>query len=127
MEIQIEPHGQYIHATVISPRFDASVLQSLIRALSSDSAAPEGTEGNIILDLKPCLSIDGEVIAGLIALHRKQYEMGYSFVITQSGKQVLSRIRGEDSDEILHLAPSFQEALDIVHMEILERDLLSED
>lgn len=129
MDFSIVTQDQYIHVTVHSPELDNSLLEALTRALPLPPSTKEDSQdrANIILDLKNCTSAAPGITGKLLELHQKQYGGGHSFVITQAGKEVAARLRDEDPEEMLQRAPSFQEALDIVHMEILERDLLREE
>ncbi len=55
------------------------------------------------------------------------YEEGSSFVIAHPPAEMLNILKREDAIDSLNYAPTFIEAIDIVNMEILERDLYSEE
>ncbi len=124
MEFKIDTNDQYLHIKPLAAQFDDKMAASLLARLQQypDEAAPP--RRNIILDLKNCQSMAPGTTAVLHQIHQYQYENGQSFVVTEAQGETLAMIRQEDQQKILQLAPRFQEALDIVHMEILERDLL---
>ncbi len=82
---------------------------------------------NFIIDLQNGLSIAPEAIDKLVQLHEECYEAGCSLVLTAIKSPVLAAIKESGADEILNIAPQMIEAIDIVSMEILERDLFNEE
>ncbi|GAA4462404.1 hypothetical protein GCM10023093_08930 [Nemorincola caseinilytica] len=82
---------------------------------------------NFIVDLQHCSSIENEAIEGLVAMHEESYSMGRSLVFTGVKGKVLAAIKQSETDELINLAPKMIEAIDIISMEILERDLFEEE
>ena len=82
---------------------------------------------NFIIDLQHCLEIDENVVHELIALHEESYGQEQSLVFTNIKDKVLSVLKKNESDLLLNIAPTMIEAIDIVSMEILERELLGEE
>ena len=67
---------------------------------------------NFVIDLQHCSEMEPEAIDGLVALHEDC---------------IMSLLKSNESDLLLNIAPKMEEAIDIISMEILERDLLSEE
>jgi hypothetical protein len=62
-----------------------------------------------------------------VALHEECYGMGQSLVFTGIRPEVMNTLKQHEANQLLNIAPTMIEAVDIVSMEILERDLLSEE
>ena len=82
---------------------------------------------NLIIDLQAVSEIDQQAIARLVQLHEESYSAQNSMVITQTTDPVMQQFREHEADLLLNVAPRMIEAIDIVSMEVLERDLLSEE
>ena len=82
---------------------------------------------NFIIDLSECTEIEKTAIDGLIALHEESYGLDQSLVFTGINAKVIAGLKENETDLLINVAPKMEEAIDIVSMEILERDLLSEE
>jgi len=82
---------------------------------------------NFIVDLQHCTGMDKDAIDVLVLLHEKCYSMDSSLVYTGINKTVMAILKKEEKDLLLNIAPRMDEAIDIISMEILERDLFSEE
>jgi len=82
---------------------------------------------NYIIDLQNIDSVEENAINCFAALHEFIYGLEESLVFTNMNDNILRELRKQEVDLILNLAPKMAEAIDIVSMEILERDLLSEE
>ncbi len=82
---------------------------------------------NFIIDLQQCEEIDANVVPELITLHEESYGLGQSLVFTELNDKIISALKKSESDLLLNIAPKMIEAIDIVSMELLERELLGEE
>jgi anti-anti-sigma regulatory factor len=82
---------------------------------------------NIIISLSQVPQMDASVPSILEELHHMSYNNEESLVFTEYTSDVLKVMKQSESDLILNLAPRMQEAIDIISMEILERDLWDEE
>jgi anti-anti-sigma regulatory factor len=82
---------------------------------------------NIIISLSQVPQMDATVPSILEELHHMSYNNEESLVFTEYTSDVLKVMKQSESDLILNLAPRMQEAIDIISMEILERDLWDEE
>lgn len=82
---------------------------------------------NIIISLSQAPLMDAAVPSILEELHHMSYNNEESLVFTEYTSDVLKVMKQSESDLILNLAPRMQEAIDIISMEILERDLWDEE
>ena len=111
--------------TIITPLYD-SVDANLTENLTKQIADLTGDgSNNFIIDLQNCDKADNTSLALILKLHEECYEEERSLVFTELNKDVAQAFKGVDKDRILNIAPTPIEAIDIVSMEILERDLLN--
>jgi anti-anti-sigma regulatory factor len=82
---------------------------------------------NIIISLSQVPQMDATVPSILEELHHMSYNNEESLVFTEYTSDILKVMKQSESDLIINLAPRMQEAIDIISMEILERDLWDEE
>jgi len=82
---------------------------------------------NIVISLKNVAKLDEQTVEMLAALQHQFYEQSVSFVICEVQLPVQAVINSLDLDGVMNIAPTDTEAWDIVQMEEIERDLLSDD
>ncbi|HEY9177791.1 MAG TPA: STAS domain-containing protein [Flavipsychrobacter sp.] len=124
MEFKFDTKTTY---TIVTPQSD--VLNDKITGKLSDitKADYDNDGNNFIIDLQQCTSADNTSLGGLLALHDDCYAAQRSLVFTGVQPGVLRLLQNNDNAQRLNIAPTMQEAVDIISMEILERDLLSEE
>ena len=104
----------------ISAKLTGELRQKCIEIRQSGSK-------NFIIDLQDCEGIDEEAITELVALHEESYSQDQSIVFTGINTKVMNALKENETDLLINVAPRMDEAIDIISMEILERDLLSEE
>jgi len=82
---------------------------------------------NFIVNLEECKTISPDAIDGLVTLHEECYSMETSLVFTGIAPAVMAALKENETDLLLNVAPKMIEAIDIISMEILERDLFNEE
>ncbi len=124
MDFKIDTRDTF---SVITP-VAASITVNLTGALRAEmEKVRQSGSRHFIIDLQNCTSIDKDAIEKLIAIHEECYAMDTSLVFTGTGGQVIAALKEEEADMILNVAPKMIEAVDIISMEILERDLFGEE
>lgn len=124
MEFKIDTKPTYSIITPISNSLDA-ILTAAVR--HKWEALTESGSGNIIVDLHNCTSADAQSLSTLTELHQDIYSAHKSLVFTQLQPEVMAALKEAELDEMINLAPTINEAIDIVSMEILERELFDEE
>ena len=94
--------------------------------LKCEEARQSGSK-NFIVDLQHCEECAPECINGFIRLHQECYGQGESIVFTGVNANVLAAFKKAEDGLVPNVAPRMDEAIDIISMEILERELLSEE
>ena len=82
---------------------------------------------NFIIDLQHCAEINEEAVEKLVVMHEDSYGLEASLVFTGVNGKILAVLKQHETDLLINIAPSMIEAIDIISMEILERDLFNEE
>ena len=82
---------------------------------------------NLILNLKELQSLDEIAAERLVKLQQNFYEKNSSFVICEIGKPVEDFLDNVNLLEVMNTTPTESEAMDIVQIEEIERDLLDDE
>ena len=124
MELKIDTKDTFTIITPLYSRIDAILTGEL------DKKCAELTQtgvNNYIIDMQECSDMEESAIDGLLTLHENCYANEQSLVFTGLSKQAVALLKENETDLIINLAPTMKEAIDIISMEILERDLFNEE
>ena len=124
MQFKYDTKPTYTVITPVYNSIDANLTANLtqqIRDLTSKGSK------NFIVDLQNCLTADRKSLSDIFSLHEHSYEANSSLVFIGASDSVVKELKDEDEDRILNIAPTMIEAVDIISMEILERDILNEE
>lgn len=123
MDFKIDTKPSY---TVITPdKGGLSVnLAEGIRQKVEESTA-SGSH-NFVIDLQNADSMDMAAGNVLLDLHNTVYNRGGSLVFTMPEECVVQTLKKGQYHLSLNITPTLIEAIDIISMEVLERDLLGE-
>lgn len=124
MEFKIDTRPNCTVLTPVSNLLDANLTAAVRQKWTelTESGSP-----NIIVDLHNCTQAAESGIAGLTELHETIYGSQESLVFTQMQPEVMAAVKEQELDLIINVAPTLNEAIDIVSMEILERELFDEE
>lgn len=113
-----------------------SVIQPTMAVLSDNVAEQLKNEcnnllqtdtKNIILNLKNIEHINVDVCNTISKLQQSFYDANASFIICEITKEVEKQFDDCEVLELLNTTPTQSEAIDILQMEIIERELLDSD
>jgi len=123
MQFKFDAKDQY---TVIKPQ--KGILDAALAADLSEQCTQLTKNGskNFIIDLETCQDVCKDFLLPFIELSSAHYEREQSFIITNPPAEMLRIIKEEDAIDSLNTAPTFIEAVDMISMETLERDLFNE-
>lgn len=122
MEFKFDTKTTYTVITPLTGRLDDDATAKLAEATRQDYG---GDSNNFIVDLSECTAADNTSF--LVAIHDACYDAQRSFVLTGVSPELKKSLQGHDDAGRLNIAPTMEEAVDIIAMEILERDLLNEE
>lgn len=123
MEFKFDTKTTYTIITPVADVLDVNLTENLEQEITSYNV--EGGN-NFVIDLQNCTSADNKSFDKIAALHGWCYENARSLVFTGVCSAIMSDFQQYDMTESLNIAPTYEEAADIISMEILERDLMAE-
>jgi anti-anti-sigma factor len=123
MNVKTDTKEKFHAITVPGPSLSATMTDEL-----GDCLLPflQNDVKNVILILAEVESIDKAAGKKLVFIHENFYENNSSFVICEMQKSVEKFLEQNNLLEMLNVTPTQSEAWDIVQMEELEREFLSE-
>lgn len=124
MDFKIDTRDTFSVVTPVCDAITVNLADEL--RITLDKMRQSGSH-NFIIDLGECGTIDPDAVTALVDLHEECYSMGNSLVFTAVRSKAMSVLKETESDMLLNIAPKMVEAIDIISMEILERDLFSEE
>lgn len=124
MEFKIDTKNSYTEITPVTNHLNAILSDALCQKCKE---LTESGSLNYIIDLHNCLDADKTAFSGLVKLHEDCYNNEQSIVFTGLQENVTNSLKADGVDEIINITPTTIEAIDIVNMEILERDLFKEE
>jgi anti-anti-sigma regulatory factor len=124
MEFKTDTKDTFSVITPVTENLDAN-LSDLLREKCAELQQNGST--NFIVDLSHCIKMEKSAVNEFIKMHEDFYSAEQSLVFTGINESILSALKENETDLLLNIAPKMQEAIDIVSMEILERDLFNEE
>ena len=109
-------HVITVQETTLSAVMAAELSDLLLRYLQNDVK-------NIILNLKELRSLDEIAAEKLVKLQQNFYEKNSSFIFCELQKPVENFLDNVNLLEIMSTTPTESEAMDIVQMEEIEREM----
>jgi anti-anti-sigma regulatory factor len=108
---------------IITPQI-AMLTSTLTDELSILINKSREHDKSVIIDFTQVNEIPEEFVDFLTQTHETMYLDNFSFVLCQVGGNLKKQIQDADLEDSLNIAPTLIEAIDIVSMEVLERELL---
>lgn len=123
MNVKIDTKEKFSVITVLEPTLSANMTDKL-----DDLLLPyiQKDIPHIVLKMTDVQSID-DLTGEKVALIQQQfYEHNCSFVLCELQKNVLKKLEEMELLDVMNVTPTESEAWDIVQMEEIERELLSD-
>jgi len=124
MEFKIDTKDTYTVITPLISTIDAKLTDAIYE--KCDISGQIGSS-NYIIDLRQCQEIADDAFKGLKKLHEYCYNNSRSLVFTGINAVLLKTLKENGTDKLINIALTMLEAIDIISMEILERDLYNEE
>ena len=124
MQVKTNTKERFHVITVTDPALTADMAAELSDLLL---AYLQNDVKNLILNLKELQSLDEIAAERLVKLQQNFYEKNSSFVVCEMQKPVEDFLDNVNLLEVMNTTPTESEAMDIVQMEEIERDLLTEE
>lgn len=120
MKVKIDTKERFHVITIQEPVLSANMTELLENKLSE---ILKDDIKNVVLNLKDTESLDNVAITAIAALQQEFYRQRASFVICCIQAGVKTQLEAAGLAEELNTAPTESEAMDIVQMEEIEREL----
>jgi anti-anti-sigma factor len=124
MNFEIDKKDNYAVVSVKVEKLDSQVspsLKSELVVLNADEFS------NIIIDLSDTRYCDSSGLSAILVANRLCKNSGGSFVLCGLQRSVSKLISISQLDTILNITPTLNEAVDLLAMESIEKDLGSEE
>ncbi len=124
MNVKIDTKEKFREIRLLEPELTANMTADLTKLLEAN----ENTDGpgNVVLSLKACTKMDAAIGEALTAIQSSYYDKNASFVICELDGGVETELEEAGILEEMNVVPSLSEAWDIVQMEEMEREMLSD-
>ena len=124
MEFKIDTRDTYVRIATLGDHLSVNMAAALEERAShlADTGSP-----NFLIDLSACQTADEAAFEALATWHETSYSEGRSLVFSGLQEGVLETARESQMDGAINIAPTETEAIDVISMEILERDLFDEE
>ncbi len=123
MKVKLSTKEKFTVIELIEPVFAANMAAEFRELSESLSSKPPF---NIILDLNGIEETDPDMAEILAQVQADVYEKGHSFVVCSMNNSVTKTFEAADLIDIMNITPTQSEAWDMVQMEEVERELLSD-
>ena len=124
MKVKTDTKEKFHAISVETPHLSANMAAELSNELSKFL---QSSNRNIVLNLKDVTSIDKEAAESLVKVQQRFYEENASFIVCCLQDSVEDFLDKEDLLELMNITPTESEAWDILQMEEIERELMSDE
>jgi anti-anti-sigma regulatory factor len=111
---------------VISPEISDLNANMAAPFITEISELPELEGRNLILDMAMVEKADDEGIQAILTVYHQQYDSALSCAVTGLNSALTLELKKAD-ESVYNVAPTMAEAIDLVMMEDLERELLQDE
>jgi anti-anti-sigma regulatory factor len=123
MKYNIDTKENFDIITPINDLFDQNLAEEIQQFLSASILKNRSA----IIDFSSIQSIENNLNQIIIDWHHKMYDSNLSFALCEMNDEVKKSMQENDESDILNITPKQIEAIDIVAMEGLERELLGDE
>ncbi len=123
MKFSVDKHEKYILI-----KLDENKLNSLVSPQLKSELILTNTEGqrNIILDMSGVKYADSSGLSSLLVGHRLCKNSGGVFILTGINEAVARLLTISQLDTVITIVPKVEEAIDLIFMEEIEKELRKE-
>lgn len=124
MEFKIDTKKTYTHIIPVTEQIDANLTEAIRQKWNNT-----GQSGslNLIVDLQGINHVGENALDELRTLQEDFKKNRQSIVFMGLPEQHIAHFKSTGEEMAVNIVPSLAEAVDIVNMEILERDLFDEE
>jgi anti-anti-sigma regulatory factor len=123
MLVKLDTKEKFHVITILEPVLTANMTEELERTFND--CTQNGVK-NIILNLGVVTSMEPEAAMGLCNMQQASYENNHSFVFCSLQKDLEKWLDEKELLEVMNVTPTESEAMDIVQMEEIEREMFND-
>jgi len=123
MKYNINTKENFDIITPINDLFDQNLAEEIQEFLSASILKNRSA----IIDFSSIQSIENNLNQTIIDWHHKMYDSNLSFALCEMNDEIKKSMQENEESDILNITPKQIEAIDIVAMEGLERELLGDE
>jgi anti-anti-sigma regulatory factor len=123
MKYNIDTKENFDIITPINDLFNQDLAEEIQQFLSASILKNRSA----IIDFSSIQSIENNLNQIIIDWHHKMYDSNLSFALCEMNDEVKKSMQENEESNILNITPKQIEAIDIVAMEGLERELLGDE
>ncbi|MGB4770421.1 MAG: STAS domain-containing protein [Chitinophagaceae bacterium] len=123
MNVKLDTKEKFHVINVLEQAFYANMTESLVKTFND---CTQSDVKNVILNLEQVTKMDREAAEALVNLQQVSYENNHSLVICCLKQELEDWLDKEELLELMNVTPTLSEAMDIVQMEEIERDLFKD-
>ena len=123
MKYNIDTKENFDIITPINDLFNQDLAEEIQQFLSASILKNRSA----IIDFSSIQSIENNLNQTIIDWHHKMYDSNLSFALCEMNDEVKKSMQENEEFDILNITPKQIEAIDIVAMEGLERELLGDE
>lgn len=123
MNFKIDTREKFTIITPLSDFVSANLTAEFLKLASSYLES----KTNFIINFKNVITINERLIKQIAALHQEFYDNNLSFILCEVQNHVQSMIAVLELNDQLSIIPSETESWDMVQMEEIERELMSDN
>jgi len=123
MKYNIDTKENFDIITPINDLFNQDLAEEIQQFLSASILKNRSA----IIDFSSIQSIENNLNQTIIDWHHKMYDSNLSFALCEMNDEVKKSMQENNESDILNITPKQIEAIDIVAMEGLERELLGDE
>ena len=123
MKFKIDTKEKIVVFTPQEAILDANLSDSFVEIITQ---LKELEERNLILDMQLVKEMSPETVKAILTVYQELYDNSHSCAITHLNSSLTQTLK-DASDDILNIAPTMSEAIDLIMMEELERELMRDE
>lgn len=123
MKVKHDTKEKFHVITILESAVTANMTDGMEQAFNDIT---QNDVKNVIVDASEISQIDHEVAEKMVSMQQNSYENAHSFVICCLKPEVEKFLDDAELLEMMNVTPTLSEAMDIVQMEEIERELFND-
>ena len=124
MNVKLDTKEKFHVITILENSLYANMTEEMVSTFNN---CIQTDVKNVIINLEQVTIMDREMALSLCNMQQNSYEKGHSLVICCLNKDLESWLDEEEILEVMNTTPTESEAMDVVQMEEIEREMFRDD